>query len=111
MILIRTQSLTVTGMTAYAGGWSYMSQNTAQSYQPLSGATAATMNANAVCSVTHWQSGVALDTTNSYCNPQGSQLDTLYLSNGNLFRALDEIANPNVISGTIAQGAPYTRQF
>jgi hypothetical protein len=109
--LIKSQSLTVEDMTATGTGWSYSAMIIAQSFTPQTPQSAALLNSNHACGYSQWASGVPVDTSSTNCNSTGTILDTLYLTNGSLFRALDEVVNPNIISGTIAQGSPYTRLF
>lgn len=111
LTLIKTQSLTVLDINANGSGWTYSATVAAQSYAPQTAQSAALLNSAHTCGNTQWVAGLTIDTTNSGCNSTGTFMDTLYLTNGSLFRALDEVTNPNVISGTIPQGSPYTRQF
>lgn len=112
LTLIRSQSLDVTDINPNGTGWTYTARLASQSFAPQTTQMALTMNAVQSCGIANWSPGSALDTTNTGCNTlgAGSILDTLNLNKGNLFRALDEITEPNVISGTILQGAAYTRQ-
>jgi hypothetical protein len=109
LTLVRSQSMTVTNVEQNGNSETYNATVAAQSYSPQTiQAAAALTNAHA-CGFTLWTVGVVADTTNTSCNSTGTTLDTISLSQGQLFRALDEILNPNVISGTISTGIPYTK--
>jgi hypothetical protein len=103
--------MTVLDINPNGNGWTYTATVAAQSYAPQTAQSAASLSAAHACGYTQWVVGATADTTNTGCNPTGTILDTLYLANTNLYRSLDEVTNPNVISGTIPQGTPYTRQF
>ena len=111
LALIKTVSLTVLDINPNGAGWTYSATVAGQSWAPQTAQSAASLNSSHACGYSQWVAGLTTDTTNSGCNSTGTFLDTLYLTNGNLFRALDEVTNPNVVSGTIPQGSPYTRQF
>jgi hypothetical protein len=111
LLLIKTQSMSLISINQNGNGWTYEASITAQSFAPQTTAETAALNSVSFCGITQWGVGANLDTTSTPCNTTGTISDALYLINGQLYRALDEVTEPNVFSGTIPQGTPYSKQF
>jgi hypothetical protein len=107
---LRTQTLTVLDMQANGNDWTFTANITNQTYAPLTPQAVTSANSQGLCGIHSWTFGTTLTTTNTSCNAVGNVLDTIALINGQLYRALDELKYPDVLSGTLVQGAPYTKK-
>lgn len=103
------QSREILTLEQRTNGWSFAAQLRTQTVTMQTVQVAAFNNSQHTCGLSNWVVGVTQSTLGTTCLRPDTVSDLLKVTGDDLFRALDEVLNPSVISGTTLSAKGYHR--